>query len=54
MTKGNREAAPTITDPPIARAGWIRHDINWRPSLLGTAAGAGILFLPINAGIGGV
>lgn len=38
---------------PAARSGWSRYDTSWMLSLFGTAVGAGILFLPINAGIGG-
>ena len=33
---------------------WSRFDTSWLISLFGTAVGAGILFLPINAGEGGV
>ncbi|MBD1584542.1 aromatic amino acid transport family protein [Pseudoalteromonas sp. S16_S37] len=32
---------------------WNKHDTHWVLSLFGTAVGAGILFLPINIGIGG-
>ncbi|TMP75297.1 HAAAP family serine/threonine permease, partial [Pseudoalteromonas ruthenica] len=32
---------------------WSQHDTQWVLSLFGTAVGAGILFLPINIGIGG-
>lgn len=32
---------------------WTSHDTKWVLSLFGTAVGAGILFLPINAGAGG-
>lgn len=32
---------------------WSKHDTHWLLSLFGTAVGAGILFLPINLGIGG-
>ncbi|ACJ30915.1 Serine transporter, putative [Shewanella piezotolerans WP3] len=32
---------------------WTRQDTTWMLSLFGTAVGAGILFLPINAGMGG-
>ena len=32
---------------------WNRHDITWALGLYGTAIGAGTLFLPINAGVGG-
>lgn len=38
-----------ITDQKAAK----RLDLKWAVSLFGTAVGAGILFLPINAGIGG-
>ncbi|MCF2910037.1 HAAAP family serine/threonine permease [Pseudoalteromonas sp. DL2-H2.2] len=36
-----------------SRGRWTQHDTNWVLSLFGTAVGAGILFLPINIGIGG-
>ncbi|WP_163936410.1 serine/threonine transporter [Paraferrimonas sp. SM1919] len=32
---------------------WTKQDTTWMLSLFGTAVGAGILFLPINAGMGG-
>ncbi len=32
---------------------WSAHDTSWMLSLFGTAVGAGILFLPINAGLNG-
>ncbi|WP_202598845.1 aromatic amino acid transport family protein [Vibrio sp. V23_P3S9T160] len=32
---------------------WTKHDTYWLLSLFGTAVGAGILFLPINIGLGG-
>jgi len=32
---------------------WSKHDTVWMLSLYGTAIGAGVLFLPINAGVGG-
>ncbi|MBM0637266.1 HAAAP family serine/threonine permease [Campylobacter sp. VicNov18] len=32
---------------------WTRYDTTWVLSLFGTAVGAGILFLPIKAGVGG-
>ncbi len=42
------------TSPPAARTqSWTRYDTVWMLSLFGTAVGAGVLFLPINAGIGG-
>ena len=42
------------SDMPSNDAGrWSQHDTQWVLSLFGTAVGAGILFLPINIGIGG-
>lgn len=37
-----------------AAARWNRLDTSWTIGLFGTAVGAGILFLPINAGLGGL
>ncbi len=37
----------------IVSESWTAHDTKWTLSLFGTAVGAGILFLPINIGIGG-
>jgi serine transporter len=37
----------------VLDTGWSRQDATWMLSLFGTAVGAGILFLPINAGMGG-
>ncbi|MBE0368808.1 aromatic amino acid transport family protein [Pseudoalteromonas aurantia] len=39
--------------PSDSRGRWNQHDTQWVLSLFGTAVGAGILFLPINIGIGG-
>ncbi|WP_347265967.1 aromatic amino acid transport family protein [Paracoccus sp. (in: a-proteobacteria)] len=44
MTTASNEDAPLV---------WGRLDTTWTLGLFGTAVGAGILFLPINAGIGG-
>ena len=38
---------------PAALSPWNRADTTWMLGLFGTAIGAGTLFLPINAGIGG-
>ncbi|MGW9550777.1 HAAAP family serine/threonine permease [Citricoccus zhacaiensis] len=43
----NREPGPAFTR-------WDRFDTSWTISLFGTAVGAGILFLPMNAGLGGL
>jgi serine transporter len=36
------------------QAGTTQHDVEWLLTLFGTAIGAGILFLPIQAGLGGI
>ncbi|WP_127959415.1 HAAAP family serine/threonine permease [Serratia microhaemolytica] len=43
--------ASTPSDPATA---WRKSDTMWMLGLYGTAIGAGVLFLPINAGIGGL
>ena len=44
----------TVSEVMIStKQGWSRTDTTWMLSLFGTAVGAGILFLPINAGMGG-
>ena len=42
-----------VATKPISLEGWNRHDTTWMLGLFGTAIGAGTLFLPINAGLGG-
>ncbi|NKD77662.1 HAAAP family serine/threonine permease [Haematospirillum sp. H1815] len=47
----------SVPNPSAVAAGpaaWSRHDTTWMLGLYGTAIGAGTLFLPINAGIGGL
>ena len=39
--------------PAAGSSTWNRHDTTWALGLYGTAIGAGTLFLPINAGVGG-
>ncbi len=39
--------------PQATLSRWNRHDTTWMLGLFGTAIGAGTLFLPINAGLGG-
>ncbi|WP_313816978.1 aromatic amino acid transport family protein [Citricoccus sp.] len=47
------QASTTAAAPaPVPR--WNRFDTSWTIGLFGTAVGAGILFLPINAGLGGL
>ena len=47
-------AAIEMGDAATRAPQWNRTDTAWTVSLFGTAVGAGILFLPINAGAGGV
>ena len=51
------EQAPSVEQrfdsTPTALSAWDRHDTTWMLGLFGTAIGAGTLFLPINAGLGG-
>jgi len=52
------EQAPSVeqrfeSTPAAALGSWSRHDTTWMLGLFGTAIGAGTLFLPINAGLGG-
>ncbi|AKA26560.1 HAAAP family serine/threonine permease [Pseudomonas chlororaphis] len=46
-------AVETARDTATAGKGWSKHDTTWMLGLYGTAIGAGTLFLPINAGVGG-
>lgn len=43
----------TVDAAPASVTTWNRNDTTWMLGLFGTAIGAGTLFLPINAGIGG-
>ena len=45
------EAGPAVEN--TVTTGWSKHDTTWMLGLYGTAIGAGTLFLPINAGVGG-
>ncbi|TMP27503.1 HAAAP family serine/threonine permease [Pseudoalteromonas rubra] len=51
--EGLSAAALADRESQSSRGRWTQHDTNWVLSLFGTAVGAGILFLPINIGIGG-
>lgn len=44
------KAIPEASDVPR----WNQFDTSWTIALFGTAVGAGVLFLPINAGLGGL
>lgn len=47
------QAIVTTADARTKTAKWNKADTEWVLSLFGTAVGAGILFLPIKAGLGG-
>ena len=47
-----QDVAVSAHDEQTSVKGWSRQDTTWMLSLFGTAVGAGILFLPINAGMG--
>lgn len=51
---GISKVSNAISIQPAAAAGWGKTDTVWMLGLYGTAIGAGVLFLPINAGIGGL
>jgi serine transporter len=46
-------AVDLTSNKEITHKGWSKHDTTWMLGLYGTAIGAGTLFLPINAGVGG-
>lgn len=48
-----KESQKSLSSSELSTATWSKHDTHWVLSLFGTAVGAGILFLPINLGIGG-
>lgn len=52
MTDVRTPAVENAVDNTVTK-GWTKHDITWMLGLYGTAIGAGTLFLPINAGVGG-
>ncbi|MXR38094.1 HAAAP family serine/threonine permease [Craterilacuibacter sinensis] len=47
------EASVQAGQAAAGKSAWTRQDTTWMLGLYGTAVGAGTLFLPINAGIGG-
>ena len=51
LSNASTTGAHTPSNTPTSK--WNLHDTQWTLSLFGTAVGAGILFLPINIGIGG-
>lgn len=53
MTDVRTPAAENPAVESTVTNGWTKHDTTWMLGLYGTAIGAGTLFLPINAGVGG-
>ncbi|MCK3843511.1 serine/threonine transporter [Pseudomonas sp. W15Feb34] len=53
MTDVRTPAAENPALDNTVTTGWTKHDTTWMLGLYGTAIGAGTLFLPINAGVGG-
>jgi len=53
-TGGSSTATATPAPVPASDHANRRFETNWAISLFGTAVGAGVLFLPINAGLGGL
>jgi serine transporter len=53
MTDVRTPAADNPVSEATVTTGWTKHDTTWMLGLYGTAIGAGTLFLPINAGVGG-
>lgn len=51
--KSTPDGTLTAAEAPAER-GWRKSDTTWMLGLYGTAIGAGVLFLPINAGVGGL
>ncbi|BEV71977.1 serine/threonine transporter [Paludibacterium sp. THUN1379] len=43
-----------MNQQPGIHAGTTQHDVEWVLTLFGTAVGAGILYLPVQAGLGGI
>ncbi|PJE80487.1 Serine transporter [invertebrate metagenome] len=52
MSQNIAQALPRSTSHQ--NASWTKRDTQWTLTLFGTAVGAGVLFLPINAGLGGI
>ncbi|VEH04938.1 serine/threonine transporter [Corynebacterium kutscheri] len=51
---GSADSSSTDSSHSGLAPKWRKSDTVWALSLFGTAIGAGVLFLPINAGIGGI
>ena len=50
----SQNIAQTIPQAGTTDQTWQKRDTQWMLTLFGTAVGAGVLFLPINAGLGGI
>ncbi|MCG3887295.1 HAAAP family serine/threonine permease [Photobacterium leiognathi] len=51
---GTAQKSTATTSAQSTKLGWKKSDTLWMLGLYGTAVGAGTLFLPINAGVGGL
>ncbi|SIQ88467.1 serine transporter [Aeromonas sp. RU39B] len=54
MSDMNIAAQGVVNQQEASASGWQKVDLVWMLGLYGTAIGAGVLFLPINAGVGGL
>lgn len=54
VSRARADNAPTTDDSTSHPPRFTKFDLSWMLSLFGTAVGAGILFLPMNAGQGGI
>jgi serine transporter len=54
MNGNATEKIPVKNEEFLDPKKWHKQDTTWALSLFGTAIGAGVLFLPINAGVGGI
>ncbi|WP_263078985.1 HAAAP family serine/threonine permease [Endozoicomonas sp. Mp262] len=50
----SQNIAQAIPQGGTTETTWQKRDTQWMLTLFGTAVGAGVLFLPINAGLGGI
>ena len=50
----SQNIAQTLPQTDTTDSTWQKRDTQWMLTLFGTAVGAGVLFLPINAGLGGI
>jgi len=54
ISMNHAQLSANVSQKKTLASTWQKSDTTWMLSLYGTAIGAGVLFLPINAGIGGL